>query len=78
MSITLPLNQMTTAEKLQVMEDLWADLTRNEQEFESPAWHEPILKEREDRLRAGEETPIDWEVAKKELLMYDRPVTADR
>jgi hypothetical protein len=67
MSITLPLDRMTTAEKLQVMEDLWADLTRNEQEFESPAWHERILKEREDRLTAGEEKPIDWEVAKKEL-----------
>lgn len=67
MSITLPLDQMTTAEKLRVMEDLWTDLTRSEQEFESPAWHERVLKEREDRLRAGEETPIDWEVAKSEL-----------
>lgn len=66
MSITLPLDQMTTAEKLRLMEGLWADLTRNEQEFESPAWHARILKEREDRLRTGEETPIDWEVAKKE------------
>jgi hypothetical protein len=67
MGITLPLDQMTTAEKLRIMEDLWADLTRNDQEFESPAWHERILKEREDRLRTGEETPIDWEVAKKDL-----------
>ncbi len=67
MSITLPLDQMTTAEKLRVMEDLWADLTRNEQEFESPPWHSDVLKEREDRVKAGEETPVDWEVAKKEL-----------
>jgi hypothetical protein len=67
MSITLPLDQMTTAEKLQVMEDLWANLARNEQEFESPAWHEQILKEREERLRAGDESPIDWEQAKKDL-----------
>jgi hypothetical protein len=67
MSISLPLEQMTTAEKLRVMEDIWADLTRNEQEFESPAWHESILKKREEQMRSGEETPIDWEVAKKEL-----------
>jgi hypothetical protein len=59
---------MTTAEKLKVMEDIWADLSRNEQKFESPAWHEDVLKQREERLEAGEETPIDWEVAKKELL----------
>lgn len=64
MSITLPLEQMTTAEKL---EDIWADLTRSEQEFESPAWHESVLREREERVRSGEETPVDWEMAKKEL-----------
>jgi hypothetical protein len=67
MSITLPLDQMTTAEKLRIMEDLWTDLTRKEEEFESPAWHERILKEREDRVRTGEEQPNEWEVAKKEL-----------
>ena len=67
MSITLPLEQMTTAEKLRVMEDIWADLTRSEQEFESPAWHESVLREREERVRSGDETPVDWEMAKKEL-----------
>ncbi len=67
MDITLPLDQMTIAEKLRVMESLWADLSRNEQELESPAWHEQILKEREDRLRSGQETAIDWETAKKQL-----------
>lgn len=67
MSISLPLDQMTTADKLRVMEELWADLTRNEEEFESPAWHLEVLQEREERLKAGEENPIDWETAKKEL-----------
>jgi hypothetical protein len=67
MSITLPLDQMTTADKLRVMEELWKDLTRKENEFESPAWHLKVLQEREERLEAGEETPIDWETAKKEL-----------
>ncbi|PYK09451.1 MAG: hypothetical protein DME65_11935 [Verrucomicrobia bacterium] len=38
---------MTTAEKLRVMEELWADLTQNENEFESPAWHLTVLQERE-------------------------------
>ena len=47
MSITLPLDKMTTAEKLCVMEELWADLTQNENEFESPAWHLTVLQERE-------------------------------
>ena len=67
MDITLPLDQMTIAEKLRVMESLWADLSRNEQELESPAWHEQVLNEREQRLRSGEETFIDWETAKRQL-----------
>lgn len=67
MNISLPLDQMTTEEKLRVMEDLWADLTRNEQEFQSPAWHEQVLKERAERVRSGQEAFIDWETAKKQL-----------
>ena len=67
MSVTLPLDQMTTAEKLQAMEELWKDLTGTDSEFESPAWHESVLNEREARLVAGEEIPIDWEVARKAL-----------
>ena len=58
---------MTTAEKLRVMEELWADLTQNENEFESPAWHLSVLQEREKRFKSGEETPIDWETAKKQI-----------
>ena len=67
MEITLPLDQMTTAEKLRAMEALWADLSRNETQFESPAWHEDVLKEREAKIKSGAETFIDWETAKKQL-----------
>ena len=67
MSTVLDLGQMTLEEKLRAMEELWADLTRNEKAFQSPAWHEKVLKEREDRIKDGHETFIDWEQAKKEL-----------
>jgi len=67
MDVTLSLDQMTTAEKLRVMEAIWADLSRNEADLESPAWHEDVLREREARYRAGEEKPVDWETAKKQL-----------
>ena len=67
MDITLPLDQMTTAEKLRAMEALWADLSRHESAFESPAWHEEVLKEREERVRSGEEQFVDWETATKKL-----------
>ncbi len=67
MDIALPLDQMTLAEKLRVMEALWADLSRNEQQLESPAWHEQVLRERAERVRSGQEDFIDWETTKQQL-----------
>lgn len=67
MEAVLPLDQMTTAEKLRAMEAIWADLTRNADSFESPEWHADILLEREQRIAEGKETFIDWEDAKRQL-----------
>ena len=67
MEITLPLEKMTAAEKIRLMESLWADLSRHEEELESPSWHGQVLRETEQRVAAGEEKAVDWGVAKKEL-----------
>jgi hypothetical protein len=67
MEATLPLDKMTVAEKLRAMEMLWADLSRNEAQIESPAWHENVLRDREARIKSGEEKFLDWETAKKHL-----------
>ena len=61
MNAALPLEKMTVAEKLQAMEELWADLSRDEN-FASPAWHGEVLKK-----RANEKNFVDWETAKKRL-----------
>ena len=58
---------MTTEEKLEAMEMLWDDICRNIPDFSSPAWHEQILKEREERLKKGKEKVLDWNQAKKDL-----------
>ena len=65
--MTLPLDKMTVAEKLRAMEALWADLSRNEAAFESPAWHGDVLHDREAKVKSGKETFMDWEAAKKQL-----------
>ncbi len=67
MEVTLPLEKMTTAEKLRVMETLWRDLTKDEGSFESPAWHGDVLRERAKRVKEGNESFIDWETAKRQL-----------
>ena len=65
--MTLPLEEMSKEEKLRIMEALWIDLTRKNEEFLSPNWHEDVLKAREKRIESGDEKFQDWELAKKEL-----------
>ncbi len=67
MDVVLPLDQMTTAEKLRAMEALWADLSRNADSLESPAWHADVLRERDQRIAEGKEPSADWDDAKRRL-----------
>jgi hypothetical protein len=61
------LETMTLPEKLRLMEALWVNLSRNEAGLESPAWHENVLRERQDRVKSGDATFMDWETAKQQL-----------
>jgi len=36
-------------------------------DFSSPAWHENILKEREQSLREGKDKFVDWDQTKKDI-----------
>ena len=65
MPATIDLHQMTTPDKLRLMEDLWADLSANE--ITSPAWHGDVLDERDRLIESGEEKFVDWESAKRQL-----------
>jgi putative addiction module component len=67
MPVSLPLSEVTLEEKLQVMEALWDDLSRDPEALKSPAWHEDVLREREERLAAGEADFVDWEQAKTDI-----------
>lgn len=61
------IQQMPRREKLKLMEILWAELSRDEAELESPAWHGDALRETSDRRARGEEAVLDWEQAKAKL-----------
>lgn len=63
----IPLSQLTYAQKLELMELLWADLTRTDQTFDSPDWHEGILQDREAALADGKSAVSDWEEAKERI-----------
>ena len=49
------------------METIWEDLSREDEEVESPGWHQQALLETERRLNAGQEKIVDWQAAKREL-----------
>jgi len=61
------LSQLTFPEKLDVLEAVWADLSREEDKLESPAWHRGILDDREAAFAAGEVAASDWEEAKERI-----------
>jgi len=63
----LEIQQLPRQEKLKLMEMLWADLSRDESELESPAWHADALRETAERRARGEEAVLDWEQAKAKL-----------
>jgi putative addiction module component (TIGR02574 family) len=65
--VDLPISRLSLAQKLDLMETLWADLARDEAKLKSPAWHEAILKDREEAFKAGEVTASDWKQAKKRI-----------
>jgi hypothetical protein len=49
----LPLNEMTTADKLAVMELLWDDLSRTAEDIPTPAWHGEVLADRQREIDEG-------------------------
>ncbi|MDZ7718373.1 MAG: addiction module protein [Balneolaceae bacterium] len=58
---------LSTEEKLLLMEALWNDLSEKIESMEIPERHKEILDEREKKIQAGEAKFVDWEKAKKQI-----------
>ena len=67
MPTTIDLQEMSTPDKLRLMEALWQNLSKTASAVNSPEWHGEILAERDRLTASGEETFLDWEAAKKQL-----------
>jgi hypothetical protein len=65
---TLPLNEMSHAAKLRVMEELWDDLCHSAEGVASPAWHGEVLAARAERVAKGEAEFREWADVKERLL----------
>ena len=58
---------MSRTDKLRAMEALWADLSRDEAEIDSPGWHAEILRETEQLVRDGKAKFSDWPAARRRI-----------
>jgi hypothetical protein len=67
MTMTLHLDTMTIADKLQAMEVIWVDLVRSAKQVPSPAWHSDVLRARELRIQEGKSHYTDWADAKRRI-----------
>jgi len=77
MAIELPLAQMSPDDKLQAMELLWADLSKDPAQVVSPAWHREELHRRQDEVQQGKAGFQSWDAAigelRDELRGYQAP-----
>ena len=72
MHVALPLEKMTTQDKLSVIEEIWDDLAHNPTQVPSPVWHGEELKAREERLAKGLTRFSDWSDAKQRIREQTR------
>jgi hypothetical protein len=67
MAVDLPLAQMSLADKLQAMELLWADLSKDPDQVVSPAWHGEELRRWSEEVQQGKASFQAWDTAIGEL-----------
>nr|VFK44655.1 MAG: Putative addiction module component [Candidatus Kentron sp. TC]VFK54121.1 MAG: Putative addiction module component [Candidatus Kentron sp. TC] len=70
MHLAIPLETMTTTDKLQAIEEIWTDLVRNldankSEDVLSPSWHTDVLRAREQRIADGVSRFLDIAEAKQ-------------
>lgn len=67
MSLALQLKKLSRTEKLQAMESLWIELSKDEDRYQSPPWHGTALKEAQHLVTEGKSKFGDWDEAKERL-----------
>jgi len=67
MGFVLPLDKMTTEDKIAAMEQIWDDLCRNPESVSSPPWHEKVLSARKKSIQEGKAKFSDFTAAKDRI-----------
>jgi hypothetical protein len=67
MDISLPIDKMTSLDKIAVMEKLWDDLCRDPDSIPSPKWHAEVLEAREKEANEGKTEFTAFDQAKERI-----------
>lgn len=67
MQVTLPLDEMTVEEKLDLMDRIWENLSRNAEDVPAPAWHGDVLRAREKQVLDGKSRFVSLAQAKRTI-----------
>jgi hypothetical protein len=57
-------DKMSATDKLQAIEEIWADISTVSEDVPSPAWHTDVLRAREGRISDGRSHFLDIAQAK--------------
>ena len=68
MALDIKLDGLTVAQKMQLLEHIWDDLSRESGDVRSPGWHAAVLAERKRQIEAGEMPISNWSDAKERLM----------
>ena len=63
----IPIESLSLAEKLHLMERLWEELSKHPSSLPSPEWHGDVLAARMAAAKEGKTEFVDWESAKERL-----------
>ncbi len=65
---TIPdIDEMTAAQKIELMEALWKNMSERNVNSESPDWHRQYLADREKALASGEDAFISLDEFESDL-----------
>jgi hypothetical protein len=67
MDAAVKISRLTLPQKLRLMEDLWAELSKSPDKLPTPKWHLEVLAAREELVRQGKAKFSPWAEAKKRL-----------
>jgi len=66
------IRSMPLRDKLQLIETLWDDIARREDELEVPQWQKDLLDEHERSVESGDARFLDWDEAKQQIAKATR------